>query len=32
LFMYAANLLEGDGGLLWTLLLLVLFISLLRER
>lgn len=32
LFMYAANLLEGDGGLLWTLLLLVLFVSLLRER
>jgi hypothetical protein len=32
LFMYVANLLEGDGGLLWTLLLLVLFVSLLRER
>jgi hypothetical protein len=32
LFAYAANLLEGDGGLLWTLLLLVLFVSLLRER
>jgi hypothetical protein len=32
LFMYAANLLEGDGGLLWTLLLLILFVSLLRER
>jgi hypothetical protein len=32
LFTYAANLLEGDGGLLWTLLLLVLFVSLLRER
>jgi len=32
LFAYVANLLEGDGGLLWTLLLLVLFVSLLRER
>jgi len=32
LFMYAANLLEGDGGLLWTLLLLVLFVSLMRVR
>ena len=32
LFSYAANLLEGDGGLLWTLLLLVLFVSLLRGR
>jgi hypothetical protein len=32
LFTYVANLLEGDGGLLWTLLLLVLFVSLLRER
>jgi len=30
LFSFAANLLEGDGGLLWTLLLLVLFVSLLR--
>jgi hypothetical protein len=32
LFTYAANILEGDGGLLWTLLLLVLFVSLLRGR
>jgi hypothetical protein len=32
LFIFASNLLEGDGGLLWTLLLLVLFISLLQER
>jgi hypothetical protein len=30
LFGYAASLLEGDGGLLWTLLLLVLLISILR--
>jgi hypothetical protein len=30
LMAYLANLLEGDGGLLWTLLLLVLFITLLR--
>ncbi|MCX6069017.1 MAG: hypothetical protein NT121_25265 [Chloroflexi bacterium] len=32
LFTYVANLLEGDGGLLWTLLLLVLFITILRGR
>ena len=32
LFGYAANLLEGDGGLLWTLLLLVLFVTLLLGR
>jgi hypothetical protein len=30
LMAYLANLLEGDGGLLWTLLLLVLFITILR--
>lgn len=29
---YFANLLEGDGGLLWTLLLLVLFIAVLRGQ
>jgi len=29
-FGLAANLLEGDGGLLWTLLLLVLFITIFR--
>jgi len=29
---YLSNLLEGDGGLLWTLLLLVLFITILRGR
>jgi hypothetical protein len=32
LFGLGANLLEGDGGLLWTLLLLVLFISFFRGR
>lgn len=32
LFAYTANLLEGDGGLLWTLLLLVLFITILQGR
>jgi hypothetical protein len=32
LFIYASNLLEGDGGLLWTLLILVLFVSLLRAQ
>jgi hypothetical protein len=32
LFGYAADLLEGDGGLLWTLLLLVLFITILQGR
>lgn len=32
LFGYVANLLEGDGGLLWTLLLLVLIITTLQAR
>jgi hypothetical protein len=32
LFGYTANLLEGDGGLLWTLLLLVLFVTILQGR
>lgn len=32
LFGLGANLLEGDGGLLWTLLLLVLFITIFRGR
>jgi hypothetical protein len=32
LFSLSANLLEGDGGLLWTLLLLVLFITIFRGR
>ncbi len=32
LFTYVSNLLEGDGGLLWTLLLLVLLASFLRGR
>jgi hypothetical protein len=32
LFGYVANLLEGDGGLLWTLLLLVLLIFVMRGR
>jgi hypothetical protein len=32
LFGYIANLLEGDGGLLWTLLLLVLLIFVMRGR
>jgi hypothetical protein len=32
LFSLGANLLEGDGGLLWTLLLLVLFITIFRGR
>jgi hypothetical protein len=32
LFAYSANLLEGDGGLLWTLLLLVLFITIFQGR
>jgi hypothetical protein len=32
LFGYVANLLEGDGGLLWTLLLLVLLVFVMRGR
>ena len=32
LFAFASSLLEGDGGLLWTLLLLILFLTLLRGR
>jgi hypothetical protein len=32
LFAYSANLLEGDGGLLWTLLLLVLFVIILQGK
>jgi hypothetical protein len=32
LFNYVSNLLEGDGGLLWTFLLLVLLASFLRGR